>query len=65
MSERGRDPEGAVAYALAHAGVLLGLPNASLAITLPLLLVLLDDGECSLCTVTFYANLAHSLTRSP
>ena len=22
-------------------------------------------GECSLCTVTFYANLAHSLTRSP
>ena len=24
-----------------------------------------DEGECSLCTVTFYANLAHSLTRSP
>jgi hypothetical protein len=23
------------------------------------------EGECSLCTVTFYANLAHSLTRSP
>ena len=44
MSERGRDPEGAVAYALAHAGALLGLPEASLAISLPLLLALLDDG---------------------
>jgi hypothetical protein len=22
-------------------------------------------GECSLCTVTFYANHAHNLTRSP
>ena len=22
-------------------------------------------GECFLCTVTYYANLAHSLTRSP
>ena len=26
---------------------------------------LAPEGECSLCTVTFYANLAHSLTRSP
>jgi hypothetical protein len=24
-----------------------------------------SSGELSLCTVTFYANLAHSLTRSP
>ena len=23
------------------------------------------EGECSLCTVTFHANRAHSLTRSP